>query len=165
MTSKPYVGVRIQLRHVGVKLDGGTVVYIVVPERFDQACLIAGIGGRGAVAYLTPEVLSSLGTAATEEQIVVHLVLGRGAFSVEDSRGSAFQSYENGGIVRVCKNMAPKTISLPTKALRIVETISDILPLSIFPCFNVCIGRRSCQRYNGLSVCHVRSENFVQGPL
>ena len=114
-----------------------------VLECFDQAGLIAGEGRRIAIAYLTPKELPSLGTTTTEEQVVIHFIIGGGSFSIENSWRSALQRHENGGVILSCKYMSPQPVRLPTEALRVVETTAYVLPLCIFACFNIRISRRS----------------------
>ncbi len=41
---EPDVRIRIELRHIRIKLDGRAIVPILVLERFDQAGLVTGIG-------------------------------------------------------------------------------------------------------------------------
>lgn len=61
-----------------VKVLNGIIIAVLLVEILHQTGRVAGIRGCHAVANLSPHVGASLTTAASEEEVVVHLVVGGG---------------------------------------------------------------------------------------
>lgn len=85
MTRYPNVGVWILLSDIGVELASGTIVTVLFNESRPDACVVTGISAGSAIADLVPRPLSLLSAAATKEQVIINLVVGRCAISVKDS--------------------------------------------------------------------------------
>jgi len=86
MSSEQDISIRIESCDVMVEILGGVVVAIFVAEILHQARRVASVCSCLAVTDLQPPARSTCSTAATEEEVVIHFVLGRGLLSVEYRR-------------------------------------------------------------------------------
>ena len=91
MASDPNIRVRVELSNITIQVLGGVVVAVLLSQSLDEAGGVAGIRGSLAIANLFPEVLPTLATAATEEKIVINLIIGCGICTVKDGGRGSFQ--------------------------------------------------------------------------
>lgn len=71
----PYIGIRVQVSHIVVKILDGVVVSVFLSQFLDQAGGVARVCRRHTTANLPPHVLPSLTTTTAEEEVVVDLVV------------------------------------------------------------------------------------------
>lgn len=130
MAGEPNIGVWIELCDVAVEFCGGLVVSIFSPQGLDETGLVASESGGGAVTDLFPEIMPPLTTTAAEEEVVVYFILCGGTRTIEDCRGSAFESDHYRFIVLVGKNVTAEAVAFPTEAVGVVEACVDVLPFA-----------------------------------
>lgn len=162
MTSEPDMGLWIQCRHIMVEVFRGIVIPVLLSDRSTNAGRIAGIRGRLTPASLVgkPRVFAA---AASEEQIVVDLIVRGGATLEERDRG-AFETYDDGGVLRIGENMATEPITFPTEVLRVIEAAFDILPVSSIWFLHVCVGGNPSHGQNGTFVGDIGTGYLINGP-
>lgn len=85
MTSQPYISVRIELCDVMIQLLGCLVIVTPLAQILDQAGRVAGVGRSLTVAYLLPEILTTLSATTASEEIIVELVVARCICAVKNS--------------------------------------------------------------------------------
>ena len=165
MADHPNIGVRIKLSDVGIEVNGCSVVAVLSLDCLNKTSLVAGVCTGRAVTYLAPEVLTSLATAAAEEEVVIELVSRGRAVSIKDSWRCALQANNDGLVVLVRKDVASQSVSFPTKALRLVEALCDIGPFSLVVICHISIGSHHSKIDDGILVCHIRGGHLVDGPV
>ena len=164
MTRKPDIRVGVDFCDVSVKLGGGLIVPIFLSQSPNEAGLVAGEGGGGAVADLFPKVVASLSAAAAEKEVVVDLILGGGAGAVEDCRGGTFKRDDDGSVISVGKYMAPKAIALPTEAIRVVKACVDVFPFACAFLLVIGVCCHGGEVDNGFFIGYVRGRNMIESP-
>lgn len=115
MACQPDVRVRVLLSDIGVELASGSIITVLLNESRPDACVVTGISACSAIADLVPRPLSLLSAAATEEQVIINLVVGCCAVSVKDSGRRSLETDDDGGIGLVGPDMATQAIRLPAK--------------------------------------------------
>jgi hypothetical protein len=165
MPNKPDIGVSVQLGHIGVQVDCGAIIAVFSFQSSHKTCLIAHVCAVVAIADLTPEILATLGTTATEEQIVIEFVTGGCSISVEDSRRGTLQTDNDGLITLIGEDMTSQAIPLPTKSGRSVVSLANILPVSFTWYFCICV----CCHYGKIEDCSfvrdVGPSNLIHRPV
>lgn len=114
------------LSDIGVELASRSIVTILLNESRPDARIVTGISACSAVADLVPRPLPLLSAAATKEQVIINLVVGCCAISVEDSGRRPFEADDDGGIGLVGPDMATQAIRLPTKIETSVKRGPDV---------------------------------------
>lgn len=130
-----------------------------------ETSLITGESRRGTVADLSPEVVTPLSAAATEEKIVVDFVLGCRARAIENCWGSAFEGDDDSLVTFICEDMAAQPILFPAEAIGVIKACGNIFPLAAgfwVLVVGVCCHYREVD--DGFFVCDVGTGNFVKGP-
>jgi hypothetical protein len=164
MTCKPDIGVRIAFGHIVVQVASGKVIVALLAEALDEAGRVAGIGVCHAVTDLLPAISSALTATARSEQVIVQLVVARGLGTIKDSHRGAFQSDDNRLIRLVRKDVSAQAILLPAKVFCVIESSSDILPLSCTKIVCVRVVGHPCKAQDRLFIRHVRSSYFIVCP-
>lgn len=165
MPCQPDVRVRIDLGHIGVEVYGGPVIFVLIIHRLHDASQVGGKEGALAVTDLPPKVRASLATAATEEQVVIDLIIRCGASSVKKSRGCAFQGYHNRAVGFVGIDVSTKAVGLPSEAVGVVKPAVDGLPILRSGFLNVIICCHSCKGQYRLFVCDIWTCDCVHHPI
>ena len=165
VASHPYLGIGIQSCNVVVEVLGSIVVPVLRPQSRDETGRVAFVGRGLTVANLSPEELSALSAAAAEEEIVVDLVVGSRLRTIEDSRRCSFQAYDNGGVLRVGKDVSAQAVRLPAKVFGVVVSVPHVFPFSSMRFEYVRVRCHTSKAYDGLFVGYVGSRDLVDGPV
>lgn len=88
---QPDICVRVELCHVGVQVNCGSVVPIFTVDRLIDTSQIGRVGLSLTIADLPPKVRASLAAATTEKEVVILLVIRGGSCPIKESWGSALQ--------------------------------------------------------------------------
>lgn len=134
MPCHPDLSTRIERRNIVVKISCSIIVSVLVPERCDKTCRIACISRRLTVTNLSPEILASLATATTEEQVIVDLVICSCLGAIEYGGRCSFEADHDSRVCCIRKNMSAQSVRFPTKIFSIIETSPNIHPL---PCIGL----------------------------
>jgi hypothetical protein len=164
VTCKPDIGVRIAFGHIVVQVASGKVVMALLAEALDEAGRIASVGVGHAVTDLLPAISSALTAAARSKKIVVQFVVASGFGAIKDSHRSALQTNDNCLVSLVREDVSAQAILLPAKVFCVVESSSDILPLSCTKIVCVRVVGHPCEAQDRLFVRHIRSGYFVVRP-
>lgn len=164
MARQPDNGVGIELRDVRIQFASSRVVSILVAQSPGNAGVVAGVGARCAVTDLVPGPLSLLSAAATEEQVVVNLVVRGGTVPVKDSGRCALESDDNCRVGLISPDMATEAVGAPSEVGASVERLANFLPVGLSFILHVRIGGHVRQAQDGALVGDVGSRNLVQGP-
>ena len=116
MAGEPDVGIGVQVRHIGVEVECRAVVPVLIVHRLDNAGHVGGKRRGLAVTDLAPEIRAPLATAATEEQVVVQLVIGRGPRAVKQGGRGALERNDDCAVRLVRINVTPEPVLSPAKA-------------------------------------------------
>lgn len=164
MAGQPHVGIRVELRYIGVQLPRSLIIPVLVPESVGDAGVVARVSPGRAVAHWPHRPRGLLSAAAAEEQVIVDLVVGRRAISVKHSGRGPLQSDDDSRVILVSPDMTTQTVSFPAKVSAPVERLANILPVGLPWLLNICVGRHQSQAQDGVFVCHVRCWDVVHGP-
>jgi hypothetical protein len=165
MPSQPDICVGVDLSDVRVEIDGSSIIFVLIVHRLHDASHVSGKKGALAVTDLPPKIRTSLATATTEEQVVIGLVIRRGASSIKHSRRSALQGNHNGAIGFVGIDMSSKSVLLPSKAVGVVESAVDGLPILCAGLLDIIIGRHLCKRQHRLLVRDIWAHECIHNPV
>ncbi len=108
--------------------------------------------------------MSTLATAAAEEEVVVDLVVRLRSTTVVRGRRSALDRYDDGRVPLLGKDMTPQSIGFPSEAVGIVETSFDVFPVARVGWEIICVGRHARQRQDRSFVRHVGPRKLVDRP-
>lgn len=164
MSSDPDVGFRVEFRHIGIELSSSLVIPVLCIQSLSYTGVVALVCTRRTIAYLVPRPLALLGTTAAEEQVIVFLIVRRGAFAIKNSWRCAFETDHDSRVGFISPNMATQTISLPTEILCSIEWFANFLPVWHSWLFNVSIGCYEGHGENGLFVGNVRPRHIIHSP-
>jgi hypothetical protein len=87
-----------------------------------------------------PGPLALLSTAATEEEVVIDLVISRGSFAIKNGSRRSLQADDDGRVCVVGENMSTKAVTLPSEIGTSIPPRPDILPVSISVALNISVG-------------------------
>lgn len=116
MACQPDVGLGVDLRDIGIEVDCSLVVSIFIIHSFHYACHVRGENSALAVTDLSPKVGAALAATATEEQIIVELVVCSSACTIKKSRRGALEGNDYCAVGIVGIYMSSEPVSLPTEA-------------------------------------------------
>lgn len=111
-----------------------------------------------------PSPLTLLGATTTEEEVVVDLIIGGGAFAIKDGHGCALQSDDNCRVGLVGKDVAAETIALPSEVGSAVEVRPNFLPVGVGVIPDIGVGGHPGKGQDGLLVCDVGRRDLVESP-
>lgn len=164
MSRQPDVRLGVQFGHVGIQVQRGTVVSILVAQLLHQARLIAGVHGRRAVADLPPQIIPALATAAAEEEVVVDLVVDLSSATVVDGARRALEGHDDGRIGLVGKDMTAQSIRFPAKAVRVIVATLDVFPIARVRWKVICVCGHACESQDASLVGDIGTGKIVDGP-
>lgn len=164
MAGEPDIGVWVEFGDVAVEFGGGLIIPVLSSESLDEAGLVASESGRGAITDLSPQVMAALGATAAEEEIIVDLVLGGRAGTVEDGGGGAFESDDDRLVALICEDVTAQAIALPSEGVGVVESGRDVFPLAGAGFLVIGIPGHYGEIDDGFFVSNVRAGNLVEGP-
>ena len=147
-----------------IEIASGKVVVTLLANALDKAGRVAGVGISHAIADLLPAIMSALGAATRAEQIVIQFVVAGGLCAIEDGHRGALQTNDNRLILLVRKDVTAQAVLLPAKVFGVVESTSDILPLSCTILVRVCIVRHPCEAQDCLFIRYVWTGYLVVRP-
>lgn len=147
-----------------IQIASGKVVVALLAKTLDKAGRVAGVGIGHAIADLFPAIMSALGTATRAKQIVVQFIVAGGFCAVEDGHRGALQTNDNRLILLVRKDVTTQAVLLPAKVFGVVESTSNVLPLSCTILVRVCIIRHSCEAQDRLFIRYIRPGYLVIRP-
>jgi hypothetical protein len=113
-----------------VEVLSSIVVAVLLTQGRDQTCRVASVGRGLAIADLSPQVLAALTAAATEEEVVVDLVVGGRLGAVEHGGRCALQADDNRRVLRVGEDVPSQSVRLPPKVFCVIEASTHVFPLA-----------------------------------
>jgi hypothetical protein len=135
-----------------------------VSQILDQTGRVASEGGRLTIADLFPHGLTTLAAATASKQVVVELVVSSRVCTIKDSRRGSLEADNNSLVLGICEDVAAQTVILPSKVFGVVETSSDIDPVTGVGLDYVGIRSHARKTEDGLLVGNVWGVYIVHGP-
>jgi hypothetical protein len=147
-----------------IQIASGKVVVALLSKALDKAGRVAGVGISHAVADLLPAIMSALSAAARTKQVVVQFVVAGSLRAVEDGHRGALQTNDDRLVLLVREDVTTQAVLFPAKVFGVIESTTNLLPLSCTKVVRVCIIGHPREAQDRLFIRYIWSSYFVVRP-